>query len=234
MRQNGHGVEYNDRYSNTRVDYDRKPAKPVLDGEPVYEGHPIGFNAKGFGHTVAADVRRALYWDLFAGAFGHTYGHHSVWQMWSPGKPPINDPLMPWTEAIREPGADQMRHGRALMESRPFLGRVPDDSVIVTDRVATSVPGAGRHRFAATRDADGSYAMVYVPVGRPFRVRMEAVRGAKVKAWWFDPRTGKASAIGTFPNTGEREFTPPTPGELLDWVLVLDDASRRFPAPGRH
>ena len=95
MRQNGHGTEYNDRYSNTRADYDRTPVKPVLDGEPVYEGHPVSFNAKGLGHTVAADVRRALYWDLFGGAFGHTYGHHSVWQMWSEGKAPINSPLMP-------------------------------------------------------------------------------------------------------------------------------------------
>ena len=28
---------------------------------------------------------RPLYWDLFGGACGHTYGHHSVWQMWTPG-----------------------------------------------------------------------------------------------------------------------------------------------------
>lgn len=232
MRQNGHGTEYNDRYSNTRADYDRTPVKPVLDGEPVYEGHPVSFNAKGLGHTVAADVRRALYWDLFGGAFGHTYGHHSVWQMWSEGKAPINNPLMPWPEAILEPGADQMRHGRALLESRPFLSRIPDDSVVVVERVPTSVPGAGRYRFTATRDTDGTYAMVYVPVGRKFRVRMETIRNPKVKAWWFDPRTGKASSIGTFPNRGEREFTPPSPGELTDWVLVLDDASKRYPAPG--
>ena len=96
----------------------------------------------------------------------------------------------------------------------------------------TSVPGAGRYRFVATRDASGSYAMVYAPVGRPFTVRMNVITGAKVKAWWFNPRTGTATAIGTFPNTGEREFTPPDPGEMLDWVLVLDDASKNFPPPG--
>jgi hypothetical protein len=27
-------------------------------------------------------------------------------------------------------------------------------------------------------------------------------------------------------------FNPPDPGEMLDWVLVLDDASRNYPAPG--
>jgi hypothetical protein len=232
MRQNGHGAEYTDRYSQTRADYDRKPIKPVIDGEPLYEGHPLAFNAKALSHSVAADVRRPLYWDLFSGACGHTYGHHSVWQFWKPGRTPVNDPLLAWTEAIDEPGAVQMRHGRRLIESRPFLTREPDDSVIVTDRVATSVPGAGRYRFVATRDSSGSYAMVYVPIGRSFKVRMDKISGAKVKAWWFDPRTGKAALIGEFPNTGEREFVPPNKGELLDWVLVLDDASKDFPPPG--
>jgi hypothetical protein len=232
MRQNGHVAEFTGRYDSTRRDYDRNPVKPVLDGEPIYEDHPVSFDAKKLGHSIAADVRRPLYWNLFSGAFGHTYGHHSVWQMWSPSKGAINNPLMPWSEAMDQPGASQMRHGRALMESRPFLSRIPDDSVLVEDRVPTSVPGAGRYRFAATRDTDGTYAMVYAPIGRGFKVHMEVIRGPQVKAWWFSPRDGKATAIGTFPNQGVREFTPPDKGEMLDWVLVLDDASKKFPEPG--
>jgi len=232
MRQNGHVAEFTERYSQTRVDYDRTPVKPVIDGEPIYEDHPVSFDAKKLGHSVAGDVRRPLYWNLFSGACGHTYGHHSVWQMWSTNKGPINNPLMPWSEAINQPGAAQMQHGRALIESRPFLTRIPDDSVIVTDRVPTSVPGAGRYRFAATRDTDGTYAMVYVPVGRTFRVRMDVIKGGKVEAWWFNPRDGRATAIGTFENKGVREFTPPDKGEMIDWVLVLDDAAKNYPAPG--
>jgi hypothetical protein len=232
MRQNGHVTEFTGRYDNTRKDYDRTPVKPVLDGEPIYEDHPVSFKANEFGHSTSADVRRPLYWNLFTGAFGHTYGHHSVWQMWSPGKNPINNPLMPWHEAIDQPGAAQMQHGKNLMLSRPFLTRVPDDSIIVNDRVPTSVPGAGRYRYVATRDQAGSYAMVYAPIGRTFKVRMDKITGAKVKAWWFNPRTGTAEAIGEFPNTGERAFTSPQPGEQVDWVLVLDDAAKRYPAPG--
>jgi hypothetical protein len=205
----------------------------VLDGEPIYEDHPVSFNADKFGHSIAADVRRPLYWDLFTGAFGHTYGHHSVWQMWSPGKNPVNNPLMPWHVAIDQPGAAQMQYGRRLIASRPFLDRIPDDSIIVTDRVPTSVPGSGRYRFVGTRDAAGTYAMVYAPVGRSFKVRMNTIQGGDVKAWWFNPRTGSASEIGSFPNSGEREFTPPDKGEMLDWVLVLDDAEKGYPAPGK-
>ncbi len=232
MRQNGHGVEFTGRYDATRADYDRMPVKPVLDGEPAYEDHPVGFDAKQSGHTIASDIRRPLYWNLFSGAFGHTYGHHSVWQMWTPERTPVNAPLMPWTEAIEQPGAAQMQHGRALMESRPFLTRVPDPTVLVASSIRTVMPGAGRYHFAATRDEAGTYAMVYAPVGRPFRVRMAAITGGQVKAWWFDPRNGMATAIGTFPNTGERTFTPPDAGEMLDWVLVLDDAAKGYLPPG--
>lgn len=232
MRQNGHVTEFTARYTQTKVDYDRTPVKPVLDGEPIYEDHPISFNAKELGHSVAADVRRPLYWNLFSGAFGHTYGHHSVWQMYAPGRNPINAPLQPWFEAISQPGAGQMQHGRKLIESRPFLTRVPDDSVIVTGSVPTSIPGAGQKRLVATRDLEGTYAMVYTPVGRKFSVRMNVISGARVKAWWFNPRTGQAEAAGEFSNAGPREFEPPTPGEMIDWVLVLDDAAKGYPAPG--
>jgi hypothetical protein len=232
MRQNGHVTEFTGRYDQTRVDYDRSPVKPVLDGEPVYEDHPVSFDAKRLGHSIAADVRRPLYWDLFSGAFGHTYGHHSVWQMWTPDRKPVNNPLLPWMEAIEQPGAAQMRHARALLESRPFLNRLPADDVLVTGAVATSVPGAGRYRFVATRDAAGSYVMVYAPVGRRFSVRMTAITGARVTAWWFNPRDGRATSAGTFDNIGERDFTPPDAGEMMDWVLVLDDAAKRYPPPG--
>ncbi|MFO0927612.1 MAG: glycoside hydrolase family 140 protein [Gemmataceae bacterium] len=233
MRQNGHQPEYTGRYDRTLADYRREPSKPVLDGEPIYEDHPVSFRAKELGHSIAADVRRPLYWDLFSGACGHTYGHHSVWQMFGKGRAPVNNPLMTWEEALDQPGAVQMRHARALLESRPYLSRVPDDSVIVPAPVPTAVPGAGTRRFVATRDTDGSYAMVYAPVGRPFSVRMDRVRGKTVRAWWFNPRDGKARRIGEFANTETRSFTPPEPGELVDWVLVLDDAARNYPPPGQ-
>jgi len=233
MRQNGHEPDYNGRYDKTRVDYDRTPVKPVLDGEPLYEDHPVSFNQAKNGHSIAADVRRPLYWDLFGGACGHTYGHHSVWQMWQPGRAPVNDPLMPWYDALDQPGAGQMQFGRNLIESRPFLTRIPDDSVIVPSRVKTAVPGEGRYRMVATRDREGMYAMVYTPAGRDFEARMDVIRGGTVKTWWYNPRNGKATPIGEFPNTGAHRFSPPDRGEMLDWVLVLDGASRGYPPPGQ-
>lgn len=42
-------------------------------------------------------------------------------------------------------------------------------------------------------------AAAAAPVGRMFMVRMDKITGAKVKAWWFNPRTGTAEGIGEFP-----------------------------------
>ena len=232
MRQNGHSMSYTERYFKTLDDYNLEPVKPVIDAEPIYEDHPINFKPDENGHSTAADVRRPLYWDLFSGACGHTYGHHSVWQMWAPERQPINRPLMPWYEAIDQPGAGQMVFGRLLMESRPYFTRIPDNSIIVPETVTSSVPGVGSYRFVATRDKNGTYAMVYVPVGRKFSVKMDAIKGKDVAAWWFNPRNGKATKIGNFSNTGTRSFTPPDYGENLDWILVLDDTSKNFKSPG--
>ena len=150
MRQNGHVTEFTGRYSQTRADYDRTPVKPVLDGEPIYEDHPVSFDAAKLGHSVAADVRRPLYWDLFGGAFGHTYGHHSVWQMWAPGRQPVNNPLMPWFEADRP------------------AGRGPDAVRPTPDRVAP-VPHAhpGRHGHSARRREDRGARRPAVTASRP-------------------------------------------------------------------
>ena len=233
MRQNGHSISYTERYYKTFEDYQLQPRKPVIDAEPVYEDHPINFNPEQNGYSIAADVRRPLYWDLFGGACGHTYGHHSVWQMYSADHEPVNSPLMTWDEAINQPGAGQMQYGRLLMESRPYFSRIPDSSVIVSDIVPSAIPGAGTYRFVSTRDEDGTYAMIYVPIGRKFSVNMSVIKNGKVIAWWYNPRNGKATKIGEFSNTGQQAFMSPTPGESLDWVLVLDDASKKYTAPGK-
>lgn len=234
MRQNGHEVEYKS-YGMTRDDYNRQPVKPVIDGEAIYEDHPVAFRPDERGHSVAADCRRALYWDLFNGACGHTYGHHSIWQMYEPDKrEPINRPLIPWYEAISQPGSSQMQYARKLLLSRPYFTREPaSERVIIPDQIESSVPGCGQYTFVATGDTDHTYAMVYAPVGRRFTVRQDAVNAPKITAWWYNPRNGKATKIGTFNNDADRTFISPTPGEATDWILVIDDASKKYKAPGR-
>lgn len=230
MQQTGHGpVPTNPGqkpgWQRIADDYQRTPVKPVLDGEPLYEDHPIGFRqAKELGYSFDAHVRQRAYWHVFAGAFGHTYGNHSVWQMHGPGRKGVNGPVVYWREALERPGAVQMQHLRALVESRPFLSRVPDQTLVEEAL-------RGGDYIAATR-GDG-YAFIYSAQGRAFKANLGKISGERVTAWWFNPRNGAAEKIGTFENAGVREFTPHMHGGLgTDAVLVLDDASRNFPTPG--
>jgi len=224
MLQSGHDRFDRPNYEPVSKDYNRKPVKPCLDGEPRYEDHPVNWDPKN-GWFGDFDVRQAAYWSLFAGAFGYTYGCHDIWQMYAPGRQPISSARNNWYDVLELPGAWDMMHVRNLIESHPFLTRVPDQSLIAGE------PGSGPEHIQATRGED--YAFIYLPYGQKITVVLAKISGEKVRAWWFDPRTGKAEAAGTFDNQGTRQFDPP--GETKrgnDWILVLDDASKDYPPPG--
>jgi hypothetical protein len=224
MQQTGHDLaEKLMPWARIAADYGLAPVKPVLDGEPLYEDHPLAFASKQYGYSFDAHVRQRAYWDTFSGACGHTYGNHAVWQMYAPDRQPINGPLMFWHEAINRPGAAQMQFVRALFESRPYLSRVPDPSLVAD-------PLDGADRIAGTR-GDG-YLFVYSAQGRPFTVNLGKISGEKTRAHWYNPRTGTSTVIGIYDNAGTRAFRCPSEGFGSDWVLVLDDAAKDFPAPG--
>src|SRR6185295_2264100 len=168
MLQTGH-ARNTDSAARIEADYRREPTKPVLDGEPTYEDHPLAFKPQN-GYAEALDVRKYLYWDLFAGACGHTYGCHNIWQMMAPGRKAISWAHASWSDSLDLPGAGQMRHARALLESRPYLSRVPDQSLVLSG-----------DRVRATR-GDG-YALVYVPFGKPVTIALGKVSGDKLQAW---------------------------------------------------
>lgn len=232
MRQNSHEVE-STTYSKIAEDYNREPVKPVLDGEPLYEDHPVAFRPDDRGHSIAADVRRALYWDLFNGSCGHTYGHHSVWQMFDPEKrEPVNRPLMSWKEALNQPGSSQMIYGKELILSRPYFSRKPaTDEALKKDEYDSKMPGKGIYHFAATRDSEGTFIMIYAPTGRKFTVNTSLINDNKLNLWWFDPRTGKSKSAGCVTNKGEMSFMSPANGELQDWILVIDSKKAKYHKP---
>jgi hypothetical protein len=228
MMQSGHGSGRDTAvWDMIARDYALAPAKPTLDGEPNYEDHPVNPWPKwdpANGYFRDHDVRKQSYRSVFAGGCGVTYGHHAVWQFCGTRYAPINHADRPWTEAIDRPAAGQVHFLRRLMESRPYLSRIPDQSLLAAG------PGAGAHHVQATRDAEGCYAMVYLPLAEPVEIRLDDLRGPALRAWWYDPRDGTATAAGEVAAQGTHTFTPPADGP--DWVLVLDDAAAGFGAPG--
>jgi hypothetical protein len=228
MIQSGHGGGHDvPVWEAIARDYALAPTRPTVDAEPNYEDHPVSPWPSwdpANGYFLDDDVRRQSYRSVFAGGCGVTYGHHSIWQFCSTRYTPVNHPNRYWWEAMDRPGAAQMVHLRQLMESRPYFSRIPDDSLIRSEN------GAGGEHLTATRDRDGRYAMVYFPDAvRSATIDLSQISGP-LKAWWYDTHTGLSQQIGEFPNAGEQRFT--TPLEWHDWVLVLDDRSAGFAAPG--
>ena len=205
-----------DNWKFLAIDYNKKPVKPTVDGEPSYEHIPYGLHDTSQPRWNDADVRRYGYWSVFSGAFGYTYGHNSVMQMHQPTDDgSAYGSRHYWYDAIDHPGARQMIHLKNLMLSKPFLERIPDQSLLAGEN------GKRYDYITATRGK--AYAFLYTFTGRPFRVQMGKIEGQRVKASWFNPRDGKRSTIGTFTNKGILGFDPPGMQEDgNDWVLILE------------
>lgn len=216
MMQSGHGKRHLPNYQTIAKDYARQPVKPCMDSEPCYENHPIDWKAAN-GWFDEHDVRKAAYWALFAGAQGHTYGCHDIWQMYVPGRhQPISAARTWWKQALHFPAAYQMKTVRTLLESRSYLTRIPDQSLLEDDY------GNTPDHCQATRCSTGAWAMVYIPTGKTVTVDLDKLAGDKLTASWVIPRSGEVKVIGPIERKGKKQFKPPMAGEREDWVLVLE------------
>lgn len=237
MIQTGHLAPSYPVYDWVERDYKLSPAKPVINGEPSYEEIGIWFNPANPRHD-AYEIRKQAYWSVFAGAFGHTYGNNNIWQVNRDDESSRIWPNRVWDEALDSPGASQLVYLRRLMESRPFLSRVPDQKLLQGEN-----PSWASDHIRVTRDghqgaSDASYIMLYLPYYRSFRINTSVIRGEKLKVWWYNPQNGETYLQGILENTGEFSFS--NWEDLMkegqggpDWVVVIDDQSVLYKAPGQ-
>ena len=220
----------------------------LIDGETLYENFALSRRGGESGRATAYQIRNDTYSALFSGTFGHTYGHDSIYRFWIKTEAAnctgwACTPNTTWKPALDADGAKQMEFVSKLMQSRPIVSRVPDQSIVVGSPKASN-------GIIATRGK--SYAMIYSAHGQDIPVEMGKISGETVKAWWYNPRTGKATKINTFSNKGTHTFNPkgePSDATLFskdedfkyardyqkgnDWILVLDDSSIGYEAPGK-
>jgi hypothetical protein len=194
--------------------YNLTPIMPFVLIESSYEGE----------HNASeVQIRRQAYWSILCGGFGHVFGNNPIWHFGGPGLFAVNTT---WQQALDLPGSVSMQHWGQLFRSRNWYDLVPDQKHEVVTR------GLGEFRgldyLAAGRTLDGGTVIAYMPTSRTITVDMSKITGSQIKVWWFDPRNGNATDAGTFPASGSRKFSPPAQG---DWVLVLDEASRKLLLP---
>lgn len=227
MTQSSHAARDHDNGLYAEHDLALTPLRPTLDGEPRYEGIPVGFYLRDHSRLDRFDdddARQAAWWSVMAGACGHTYGNNAIWQMWQPGRAPAIQACVPWFEALDDPGARQMGLMRRFFESHGFALLVPAPSLIVDG------PKSGAAKIRALRATDGSCVIVYSPRGEPFTLDESAVTAPYTKQSWFDPRYGATYEFRVSPRLGDAQtfqtYTPPNSGRGRDWVLVIEDARR--------
>jgi len=228
--QSGHFINTTD-FRLVGDDYAKTPVKPTLDMEPGYENITDGLvGTPGARRLQAVDVRRSEYLDVFAGAAGLTYGQGEVYSFAPGGRVTTRwGTTNSWREALHLPASGQVQYIRYLVESRPQLERVPDQSLIVGDVSPRAID-----RIEALRGADGSYAFVYLPSGQTnVTLHTGKLSGTRLIAWWYNPRTGESRLLDHFAKTDTYAFSTPDRDPANDWVLVLDDADRNYRPPGR-
>jgi hypothetical protein len=194
--------------------------KPVLDGEPSYEDIPAGLHDGNEPRWQPQDVRRYAYWSVFAGSFGHTYGHNSIMQMLTPGVTPSYFTEKPWYDALKDPGYNQMQYLKNLMRVLPFTEGMPDQRVIAGDA------GSKHDRLIANRGKD--YALVYDYTGKEVKIDLSQISGVQKNIWWYNPVDGGLQFVETttsgvksyFPEGGYRSGN--------DKVLIAVDASKDY------
>ncbi|WP_086539701.1 glycoside hydrolase family 140 protein [Algoriphagus antarcticus] len=215
MHQTGH-CPNQPTYQKIAHDLALTPKKPTVDGEPMYEEHPKCFDAKNQGYSEATDIRKIMYWNVFAGAAGQTYGDHAVWQMYDLDKAPINAPLKPWNLSLDLEVANQVKHLKNLILEFPFFTRIPAQELIASAQVDDE------YYVAATRDVDGSYALLYFPAGNQTNLNLSNLAGNSLLGAWYDPRTGVKIPVGKVSKTSKTTVIPPSQGRGNDWVLILE------------
>jgi len=110
-----------------------------------------------------------------------------------------------------------------LMISRPHTGRATAQHILTNES-----PGGLKQRAIM----GNGYAFVYTSQGHKMHINLDELSWEQNKAWWFNPREGKATQIDNVPDGGNYTFDPPgESGEDNDWVLVIDDAGKGWTAP---
>jgi hypothetical protein len=198
-----------------------RPFVPYFSVEDPYETEP------GEAPYSNQQLRQEAYTEVLGGAYlGRVFGSSAVW----PFNASCCEPKgYTWqTDIDATPSSDQQRLGQ-LFRSREHWKMVPDTG----HAVVIAGYGSGATLVVTSRTSDGQTIIAYIPNGSEARVLVDMSKitssSLTAKCWWFNPSSGAATLINTFPNSGMRSFTPP---DSNDWVLVIDDAGAELPAPG--
>jgi len=182
----------------------RNPVRPVVMGEPAYEGDADDPYAAT---SSALDVRRQAWQSFLSGACGFTYGAlksgpHGPLYAFAPG----------WKECLKLPGAAQVAGPlRQVLAAHAWADWQPDTSVFADGA------GAKELTFAAARASDGRTLLVYFPENAAKKITLTGLKSARCTATWINPQNSARTSAGEYETQSQQNFAPPVgwPDALL-------------------
>ncbi|URZ17284.1 DUF4038 domain-containing protein [Clostridium felsineum] len=235
--QSGHGVTPKN-YELVKAEYCREKYMPVFDGEPAYEKMPTTWPAKPSDFHDECIIRKRAYWSLFAGSFGHTYGHASVWCMISDKE---KDSLRKysWFEALDHPGAWQIKILRDFLESRDLSQCIPAQEILI-EQSKKSEDIIDEH-IQACIETNGRFTCIYFPSGGEETINLSKFKKDNLQMWWFNPRDGKCYSQEniilenpiSLPRVFNGKIVTPTCGYKQDWICIIENKDNDSTIPGK-
>jgi hypothetical protein len=217
MYQSSHTLFNISWWDLARKGWERTPAKPLLDGEAVYEDLYENFwlydehsDTTGFRWFTADDLRRPRYESILSGALaGLSYGASGVYQ-WNVERlpEPTKHPRKEVLDALHFPGSSHMQVIRDVMTSLDWWAFTPAPGTWRREPGMESISSAENDRFIVSYFPRGVSPAIYAYDGSPTRYYT-----------WVHPRTGRrnwsAAGYDLFPLDGRCEKP-----DTNDWLFV--------------
>ena len=215
MLQTGHGDRESIPNTVRKVtgSFARRPEMPVVNGEVCYEG---------IMEASRQEVQRFMFWScMLSGAAGHTYGANGIWQVNTKNRPYGPSPHgrtwgnVPWDEAARLPGSEQLGMSKRFLMRYPWHRMQPHPEWVDPHWTDT------KFNLPYAAGIPGELRILFVP-GMWNMPRVVALEPNVIyDASFFNPATGTLHPIGSV--GGAAEWQIPNPPTLQDFVLVLSE-----------
>lgn len=224
MYQSSHKAGASYTYSAALRGYALTPAKPVLNGEAVYEDIYDNLWTPGDTRHVETfrirpeHIRQASYESVLSGALvGMTYGANGVWQWSTPEDPGTHSPRFTVDHAWMFPGSAQMTVFKTLMVHYNWYRLIPKRTLLLnTSPRELLIPIA----------ASDEHLLAYFPqqtVAATINCRRFSQGTQYV---WINPTNGETSPQSQVTQgLNAVIFTPP---DASDWLLVVAPDAMSF------
>lgn len=216
-------------YIECETAYKHTPVLPYFLIESTYENEHNASQMR---------IRAQAYWTILSGGFGNIFGNCPVWHF---GANQDWCGTTEWKLQLDSSGSISMMNLQRLFRSRAWHLLTPDFNHTVLKEAnnfwdelkSIFQQEQQKHSIVsypiAAITKNGNTIIGYTPINEAIKIDISALSGDYASCWWYNPRDASAISIGQFPATGVRAFVPPSEG---DWVIVIDDASKKNKPPG--